>query len=194
MKTAPPSLKAQALALLARREHSRAELRTKLLAHGRKRLAWLAEDQRRAAKLDFATAFGLDTATSSSATEPDDGQAELARETLATEVDEVLDWLEAQRYQSDARFIESRVNARAGRMGQLRIKLELAQHGLTLDAETAQQLRQTELLRARELWRRRFGEAPAPDTATRAKQMRFLAARGFSGEVVRRVVGGREDD
>ena len=36
MKRAPLSLKAQALALLARREHSRAELRTKLLAHARK--------------------------------------------------------------------------------------------------------------------------------------------------------------
>jgi len=202
VKTAPPSLKAQALALLARREHSRAELRTKLLAHGRKRLAWLAEDQRRAAEraagLDFATAFGLDSAASSSSARPDDdgdaGMHELAQENLGAEVDEVLDWLEAQRYQSDARFIESRVNARAGKLGQMRIKQELAQHGVALDAETALQLRQTELARAREVWRRRFGDTPPSEAAERARQMRFLAARGFAGDVVRRVVGDREDD
>ncbi|MCD2339837.1 RecX family transcriptional regulator [Ideonella azotifigens] len=119
---------------------------------------------------------------------------ELAQENLGAEVDEVLDWLEAQRYQSDARFIESRVNARAGKLGQMRIKQELAQHGVALDAETALQLRQTELARAREVWRRRFGDTPASEAAERARQMRFLAARGFAGDVVRRVVGDREDD
>ena len=43
--------------------------------------------------------------------------------------------------------------------------------------------------RAREVWQKRFS-APASDAAGRAKQMRFLAARGFSGEVIRRVMMG----
>lgn len=56
-----------------------------------------------------------------------------------------------------------------------------------------QALRGTELERAREVWRRKFGE-PAADAAGRAKQMRFLAARGFAGETIRRVLGGEDTD
>ncbi|XUT91509.1 RecX family transcriptional regulator [Ottowia caeni] len=37
------------------------------------------------------------------------------------------------------------------------------------------------------------GDGPA-DPAERARQMRFLAARGFSAEVVRRVMRGGFDD
>jgi regulatory protein len=163
MKRPLPSLKAQALALLARREQSRSELRTKLLAHARKRAA--------------ATELELEPQAHP---EP-------------AEVDAVLDWLAAQRHQSDARFVESRVHARASRHGQARIRQELARHGVALDADTARQLRESEFERARDVWRRRFGE-PATDLAARAKQMRFLAARGFAADVIRRVVGGRDED
>ena len=48
-------------------------------------------------------------------------------------------------------------------------------------------LKSTELQRAREVWRRKFGALPA-DAAERGKQARFLAARGFDGEVIRRVL------
>jgi regulatory protein len=51
----------------------------------------------------------------------------------------------------------------------------------------------TELERAREVWRRRFG-APAGDAVERARQMRFLAGRGFDGDVIRRVVRAGDDD
>jgi regulatory protein len=47
--------------------------------------------------------------------------------------------------------------------------------------------------RAREVWRRKFGSPPA-DAAERAKQARFLAARGFGGEAVRRVLNARDDE
>jgi regulatory protein len=53
-------------------------------------------------------------------------------------------------------------------------------------------LRGTELARAREVWRRKFG-VPPQEAAERARQMRFLAGRGFSGDVVRRVVSGADD-
>ena len=49
-----------------------------------------------------------------------------------------------------------------------------------------------EVQRAREVWRRKFGE-PAPDAAGRARQMRFLASRGFGTEAIRRVVSGGDD-
>ncbi|MBQ0932621.1 RecX family transcriptional regulator [Ideonella sp. 3Y2] len=119
--------------------------------------------------------------------------AEPDPEALAAEVDTVLDWLAERRHQSDARFVESRVHARAPKLGQARIRQELARHGVELDADTQQALKDTEAERAREVWRKRFGE-PATDPAERARQMRFLAARGFAPALIRRIVGGRDDD
>ena len=49
------------------------------------------------------------------------------------------------------------------------------------------ELKDTELERAQEVWRKRFGEA-ATDTKQWARQVRFLMARGFSADVVRSVV------
>ena len=48
----------------------------------------------------------------------------------------------------------------------------------------------SEFERAQEAWRRKFGEVPS-DAAERARQARFLAARGFAGDVIRRVLAGR---
>lgn len=183
MAREPLSLKGYALSLLARREYSRAELRPRLLAQARK-LA--AAQQLRAEALDPLQAFFLGEAEPAPPTEPDP-------DALQAEVEATLDWLAERRHQSDERFVESRVHARASRFGQARIRQELSRLGVALDADTAQQLKASELERAREVWRKRFGE-PATDAAGRAKQMRFLAARGFAPELIRRVVGGRDDD
>ena len=107
-------------------------------------------------------------------------------------VDQLLDWLAANNYLSEARFVESRVNARSRKQGTLRIKLELSRHGLALEPGQAATLRETEFARAQALWQRKFGEL-APDARLRARQARFLAARGFAADVVRRVVGGEEE-
>jgi len=107
-------------------------------------------------------------------------------------VDELLDWLVANKYLSETRFVESRVNARSRKQGTMLIKLELSRHGLGLEPEQVAALRETEFARARALWQRKFGEL-APDARLRAKQARFLAARGFAADVVRRVVGGENE-
>jgi regulatory protein len=149
------SLKGRGLQILAQREHSRSELRRKLLTHAR---------------------------------------ADAAEEANpAEEVETVLDWLQAQRYLCEERFVESRVHARASRFGNVRIRRELSQHGVELTADAARQLKNSELARAREVWSRKFGQ-PAADAAERARQMRFLAGRGFSTEVIRRVVQGADDE
>jgi len=197
MKRAPLSLKAQALALLARREHSRVELRTKLLAHARKRAVHVAaEAAAQAAQGHWGSGWEGDPFGESSALAaraPADPAVALDADALAAEVDEVLDWLQAQRYQSDERFVESRLNSRASRLGLTRIRQELSRHGLELDSDTVRTLRQSELQRAREVWQKRFGQPPT-DLRERLRQMRFLAARGFSGEVVRQVLGGDGDE
>jgi len=122
---------------------------------------------------------------------PDD--ADLERSDPEAAVERLLDWLVANMYLSDARFVESRVNARSRKQGALRIRLELSRHGLALEPEQAAALRETEFARARDLWLRKFGEVAA-DPKQRAKQARFLAARGFAADVVRRVVGGLDED
>jgi regulatory protein len=53
--------------------------------------------------------------------------------------------------------------------------------------------RATEVERARAAWRKRFGQPPA-DAAERAKQIRFLQGRGFTFDVIRRVIAGVEDE
>ena len=107
----------------------------------------------------------------------------------------VLDALQAKGFINEARVVESLVHRRAAKLGAARMKQELQAKGLQAAAvEMAMdQLRKTELERAREVWRKKFGEPPA-DAAERAKQMRFLASRGFGGDVIRRVVQALEDD
>ncbi len=107
----------------------------------------------------------------------------------------VLDELEAKDFISDQRAAESVVRQRAGRMGLLRLRQELQAKGLSgeLAAQALALVQGTELERAREVWARKFAESPT-DLKARGKQMRFLMARGFSGEVATRVLRGREPD
>ncbi|HYP32537.1 MAG TPA: regulatory protein RecX [Burkholderiaceae bacterium] len=192
------SLKMQAIGFLSRREHSRQELRAKLLASLRKRacedaaLTAAAEELARAA-LDQPS-NGIDDAFAPPAPAIDaDTDVDIEHIDPEAAVDQLLDWLVAHKYLSDARFVESRVNARSRKQGALRIKLELSRHGLALEADQAAALRDTEFARAQALWQRKFGEVAA-DPRQRAKQARFLAARGFAADVVRRLVGGRDED
>lgn len=142
------TLRQRALNLLARREHSREELRRKLAAHG----------------------------------DPD-------------EVAVLLSTLEAENLLSDARYAESLGHARAGRHGSLRVEADLRSKGVNeADSSIAvAEAREHDLEAARAVWRKKFS-APALDAAERARQMRFLAARGFPAAIVRRVVAGADDD
>jgi regulatory protein len=110
----------------------------------------------------------------------------------------VLDELEAKDFISPTRVIESVINRRQAKMGASRIKGELQRKGLDVDlvTEAMDGLKATEVERAREVWRKKFDSKTDAGTtpAERAKQMRFLAARGFGADAIRRVVSGRGDD
>jgi regulatory protein len=142
------TLYARALRLLARREHTRAELAAKLRASGQ---------------------------------EPE-------------EIERLLDDLQNRGWLSEARYVESVVHARRARFGAVRITQELRRKGVSEDAvkRAAQSLAADELEAAREVWRRKFGTLPA-NLAEKARQARFLAARGFSAETVKRVLDRRGD-
>lgn len=118
-----------------------------------------------------------------------------AHEEVPGELQRALDELEAKGFINEQRVVDSVLHRRAARLGTARLKQELQAKGIGAEAvaDAVQALRGTELERAREVWRRKFGE-PAGDAAGRAKQMRFLAARGFGGETIRRVLGGEDTD
>ena len=107
----------------------------------------------------------------------------------------VLDTLESKDFINEGRVVESVVHRRAGKLGASRIKQELQAKGLEADAvaEAVNRLRASEVERAREVWRKKFGRPPI-DAAERGKQMRFLASRGFGGDTIHKVVSGSDDD
>ena len=127
-------------------------------------------------------------------------RAELQRKLSPHEIEpgelaRALDDLQAKGFINEDRVIESVVHRRAPKMGAARVRQELQAKGLDPAAisQAVQTLQGSEVARAREVWRKKFG-TPAQDATQRARQMRFLAARGFGGDVIRRVVAGAEDD
>jgi regulatory protein len=149
LKKPEPSLRSRAVAMLARRDHSRAELARKLGPHAQSR----------------------------------------------EEVEALLDDLAARKLLSDERYADARADSLARKFGASRIAHELRRQGVAAEtvSRAVEAARSTELERARDAWRKRFGVA-AEDAAGRAKQVRFLQGRGFSFEVIRKVVGGTDAD
>ena len=134
-------LRNRALALLTRREHSRAELAARLAPHG-------------------------------------------TREDIET----VLTGLEQQGLLSDARFAESYMRSHAPRLGAARLRQTLRAKGVAgelIEAEVGEL--PDEIGLARGIWNRKFGAAPN-DAREWAKQARFLQGRGFSVEVIRKLL------
>ena len=111
------------------------------------------------------------------------------------EVEQALAQLEAKGLVNDARVVETLVNRRSGKLGASRLRQELQAKGVSpeLVAETMASLKGSELARAQAVWQKKFGQLAAT-SAERNKQARFLASRGFSGEVVRQVVAGITQD
>ena len=97
-------------------------------------------------------------------------RAELVRKLARYEeepgsLERVLDQLQAKDFISEARVVDPQAVAAA--VGDLQA---------------------TELARAQAVWHKKFAGVVASDPAGRARQMRFLAARGFGGETIRSVL------
>ena len=139
----PGDLRERALRLLARREHSRAEIARKL------------------------------------------GQAGFA----AADIARLLDEFEEKNWLSDRRFAESYVADHRARAGSVKLAYDLRQRGIAADLieDVLAIDRDSELERAREVWRKKFGTPPATPQE-RARQMRFLQSRGFSPSLLRQLV------
>jgi regulatory protein len=145
---AGPSLRAQAVRLLARREYSRAELEARLVATG-------------AARGDVATA---------------------------------LDELVALGYVSNERYARAVAEQKSGRHSRRSIASELKAKGVDAEdinvALASTGIDDASALEA--LWQRRFGRLPA-DNREKARQVRFLQARGFSLSAILALLRKRAD-
>jgi regulatory protein len=136
-------LRERALRLLARREHSRAELMRKLEAAG------------------------------------------FVREEIGT----LLDDLESRNWLSDQRFAESYVADHRARAGSIKLAYDLRQRGVsdTIIESVLGENRDSELERAREVLRKKFGVVPT-DAVDKARQIRFMLSRGFAPDVIRKAL------
>jgi regulatory protein len=143
------SLRERALAMLARREHTRAEMTRKLSPHSES----------------------------------------------PEQIEQLLDALAARGWLSEARFAESRANALARKFGSRKIAYDLKSRGVSDEVveQTVERALAQELENCRAAWRRKFGVLPQ-SAAERGRQMRFLAGRGFSAEVVRQVLKAGDGD
>lgn len=105
------------------------------------------------------------------------------------EIDDLLDDLAKENWQSDERYAQSHLNRRAYKFGTRRVVQELRQNGVSDEHinSVREQLKETEFDRAFEVWERKFGAAPT-DQKTYAKQHRFMASRGFSPDLLRRIL------
>ncbi len=186
----PVTLKAKALQLLAMREYSRAEMENKLQQWLRTQAAKAADlaaakdaDAIPATEIDAMIA--ADTAERSAASmEPQQGQ-----------IAAVLDALQAKGFLSDQRAAEALLHRKGGKFGTARLRHELQRKGIDADvaSDCLQNMAASDLERARALWQKKFGGLPATP-AERARQMRFLAGRGFGADIIQRVMRqGTED-
>ena len=110
----------------------------------------------------------------------------------AEQVDTLLDELAASRWQSDARFAEQFADSRSRKYGSRRVAMEMRERGVDSDTIKQTLSGHNDLATARSQWLRKFGQ-PASDAAGRAKQMRFLASRGFGMDIIRQVIKGCDE-
>ncbi|HSD59437.1 MAG TPA: recombination regulator RecX [Burkholderiales bacterium] len=112
----------------------------------------------------------------------------------ADEIEALLEDFATRGWLSEGRFVEQLVASRRGRFGSLRIAHELRERGVTDEVVDGllPGLEADDLQVARDIWRQKFGKRPGTP-AERAKQARFLQGRGFSAEVIRRLLRFDED-
>lgn len=121
-------------------------------------------------------------------------RAQLSERLLATGADEeevasLLAALTSEGLLSDVRYAHARVRSRASRFGNTRLGRDLQQGGVAAETiEVALAEGGDELGRCLSVWQKKFGGHLPVSAAEKAKQLRFLQYRGFSSQVIQRVL------
>lgn len=103
-----------------------------------------------------------------------------------------LNWLESTNQLSNQRFAEIRAHILARKYGAARIRQDLQSKGVSEEIASRAVAELDDVAKAREILARKY-RAPATSREECAKRARFLQSRGFSGEVIRRLVLRREE-
>ncbi|MEK7230948.1 MAG: recombination regulator RecX [Pseudomonadota bacterium] len=101
----------------------------------------------------------------------------------------LLDDFERRGWLSERRVVDQVLASRRRRFGAQRIAHELREKGLSEAAIAGAQLQlqESELETARAVWKKKFGVIPA-NAGDKARQVRFLQGRGFSLDIIRRLL------
>jgi regulatory protein len=123
-------------------------------------------------------------------------RAELARKLAPhagsrEELEALLDALVARKQLCDERYAEERARVLARKYGAAKIRHDLKAKGIS-DGIVGAVSSEGELERARAILERKYRE-PAASREERARRARFLQGRGFSTDIVARLVLDRED-
>lgn len=112
-----------------------------------------------------------------------------ARPFTAEALSTVLDKLEQDGFLSAERVVEQIIHTRRSRFGSQRIIHELKEKGIDehLIHNALPVLKETELDTAYKIWQKKFARLPGT-REERGKQMRFMLNRGFSMEIIQRVL------
>ena len=139
-------LRARALRLLARREHTRQELERKLSPH-----AGSSED-----------------------------------------VKDLLAGLKQKNQLSEERYAEERARQLSRKYGAARIRQDLKSKGVSEELISRFSSSENEMQKAKEILERKY-RTPAATREEKAKRMRFLQSRGFSSEIIFKLLSARND-
>ena len=139
-------LRARALRLLARREHTRQELEGKLSPH-----AGSSED-----------------------------------------LQSLISGLKQKNQLSEERFAEERARRLSRKYGAARIRQDLKSKGVSEELISRFSSSENEMQKAKEILERKY-RAPAATREEKAKRMRFLQSRGFSSEIIFKLLSARSD-
>jgi len=107
----------------------------------------------------------------------------------------ILDDFKTRGWLSDVRFSEQMVHARRARFGSSKIIHELREKGVesTLIECAVEQLKETELASAKEIWQKKYKNVPV-NREEWVKQARFLQSRGFGFDVIKKVLNQQITD
>ena len=100
--------------------------------------------------------------------------------------------LESRKQLSNERFAEVRANWMARKYGAAKIRHDLRSRGVSEEVSDRAVAELDEVAKAKEILARKY-RVPATTREERAKRARFLQGRGFSGDVIRRLVLREEE-
>ena len=104
----------------------------------------------------------------------------------------VVDLLLSKKQLSDERFAEERARSLSRKYGAARIRQDLKSKGISEELADLAAGGLNEAEKAKAILARKY-RAPAATREERAKRARFLQGRGFSGDVIRRLVLREEE-